>query len=196
VSGPWIAGFVALWVVTLLTATLVLGLLRRVNTVLDAAEKRLADSMAGTGFGGAPPGTTIGPFEAALNGATVSSNELFPAILVFMSSDCEPCQALAGELGKVGERVEDVPVYAVFDDTPAAREFPLPTNVRVLYQRERAVSEAFETTATPQAFAIDATATVVERTIPGTAKHVRELAAQCRNATAADGDRSSVTAEV
>jgi thiol-disulfide isomerase/thioredoxin len=180
VSGPWIAGFVALWVVTLLTATLVLGLLRRVNMVLDSAEKRLVDSMAGAGFGGAAPGTTIAPFEAALNGATVSSDELVPGVFVFMSTACEPCKALAKELGKVGERVDDVPVYAVFEDTPDAREYPLPPNVRVLYQRERAVSTAFDTTSTPQAFAVDATATVVEQMIPGTAKHVRELAARCR----------------
>lgn len=188
-TGPWIAAFVALWVVTLLTAVVVLGLLRRVNTVLDSAEKRLAAAMT-PGVGGAAPGTTIGPFEAALDGATISSDELFPGVFVFMSPGCEPCKGLAGELGKIGDRVDDVPVYVVLEDTPDARELPLPANVRVLYQRERAVSAAFDTNATPQAFAVDRAATVIERAVPGNAEHVRELAARCEQPSGPEGDGS------
>ena len=185
-TAAWIAAFAALWIVVVLTVAVVLGLLRRVNTVLDAAEKRLAESMVGPGAGGAPPGTTITPFEAALNGATVSSQQLFPGVFVFMSTGCEPCKRLARELGKIGERVDNVPIYVVFEDTPLAREFPLPANVRVLYQRQGVVSAAFDSTATPQAFAVDEAAVVVERTIPGTAKDVRELSARCKRASSTD----------
>jgi thiol-disulfide isomerase/thioredoxin len=178
-TAPWIVGFVALWGVTLLTATIVLGLLRRVSTVLEAAERRLADSTVGPGAGGAAPGTRIEHFEARLDGASVSSDELFPGVFVFMSTGCEPCRGLAKSLAKVGERVGRIPVYVVFEDTPAVRDFPIPPNVRVLYQQRRVVSDAFDTIATPQAFAVSEEATIVERRIPGSADDIRELARLC-----------------
>ena len=189
-SGPWIAGFVALWVVTLLLATLVIGLLRRVNNVLETAERRVASAPGVPGIGGAAPGTAIGAFEADLDGATVSSQDLFPAVFLFLATGCAPCLELAPQLGSLGREVDGVPLYVVLEDTPEGREFPVPPEVPVVYQRERAVSDAFETHATPQAFAVDATGTVVEQTVPGTTKQLRELAARSKAPAGGDGAAS------
>ena len=189
-STPWIVAFVVLWAFSLLTATILLGLLRRVTTVLESAEAAVANALTGPGAGGAPPGTRIPTFEATADGGrTVSSAELLEdgAVFVFMETGCEPCKELAGRLRNTGERLDGVPFYIVLEDTPAAREFPLPPGVPVLYQRGGAVSRAFDSHATPQAFAVDATATVIERTIPGTTDHLRDLARRCREAVASEG---------
>jgi AhpC/TSA family len=187
VSTPWIVAFVALWIFTLLLATILLGLLRRVMTVLEAAEARVTNALTAPRTEGAAPGTRIPAFEATMDGGrAVESTALLRegAVLVFMEAGCEPCKQLAAELEGVGERIDGVPLYVVVEGAPAAAELALPPSLSVLYQREGAVSRAFETRATPQAFAVDATATVVERMIPGTRKHLRELASRCKQASA------------
>jgi hypothetical protein len=189
-SGPWIAGFVALWIATILLGTLVIGLLRRVNNVLETAERRVASASGGPGIGGAAPGTTIGAFEADLGGITVSSHDLFPGVFLFLSTPCALCLELAPQLGSFGREVDDVPVYVVLEDTPEGREFPVPPEVPVLYQRKRAVSDAFETHATPQAFAVDAKGTVVEQAVPSTTTKLRELAARSKAPAGGDGAAS------
>jgi hypothetical protein len=189
-SGPWIAGFVALWVVTLLLGTLVIGLLRRVNNVLETAERRVASIPGELGIGGARPGTAIGPFEAELDGVTVSSHDLFPGVFILLSTGCAPCVELAPQLGSLGREVDGVGVYVVLEDTPEGRDFPLPPEVPVLWQHERAVSNAFETHATPQAFAVDPTGTVVEQAVPSTPKQLRELAVRSKAPAGGDGAAS------
>lgn len=44
---PWISVFVALWVIVLLLAVVVVGVLRRIGGVLDAAEAQLAANPEG-----------------------------------------------------------------------------------------------------------------------------------------------------
>jgi hypothetical protein len=163
----------------------VLGLLRRVTTVLEAAEAAVAGALDVPRAEGAAPGTRIPPFEVTTDGGrSVESTELLRegGVLVLMEAGCEPCRQLARELDGVGERIDGVPLHVVVEDTPAGRELPLPPGLSVLYQRDGAVSQAFGSRATPLAFALDPTGTVLERTIPGTRRHLRELAARCREA--------------
>lgn len=186
-STPWIVAFGALWVVTLLLAAVVLGLLRRVGTVLESAEVAAASAIAGGGPGvfGAAPGTRLPAFEATTEeGRLVDSAELLRegGVFVFMERGCEPCKQLAGKLDGVGARIDGVPLYVVVGDGQAGRELSLPPSLTVLYQHDGAVSGAFESRATPQAFAVDSTATVVERIVPGTKEHLGQLAARCKQA--------------
>ena len=60
-SGPWIAAFVVLWILVLVLSALVLGLLRRVEGVLTAAESRASSLNPSPKFG-LRPGQIVGAF--------------------------------------------------------------------------------------------------------------------------------------
>lgn len=181
-SAPWIVAFLSLSGIVLLLAVTLLGLLRRVTGVLERTEARLAEAPAQLG-GGAAPGTKIPAFEVlSAEGKPVSSSELFsrPAVALFLSAGCQPCRKLVAELTAGDASLSGVPLLAFIEDTAAAREFPLAPELSVFYQRQQAAAAAFQSTATPQAFAVDAGEIVYERTVPGSRRHLLELATRLR----------------
>jgi hypothetical protein len=58
-TAPWIAAFVALWVLVVLVALTVAGLLRRLNGILEQAESRPASDHGGWGIS---PGARVPEF--------------------------------------------------------------------------------------------------------------------------------------
>jgi hypothetical protein len=172
-SAPWAAAVITLWVVVLLIAVVVTGVLRRIGAVLEQAEARLAsgvqDSFAPGGLAVASRAPEFRVFDT--NGAgkaprEISSDELIrtPTILLFMSANCAPCRELAAELPSAMRDVDGVPLYAIFDKNEGRPEW-LPRDVPTVFESSREVSRAFENVATPQAYLLDSNRLVVTKRV-------------------------------
>ncbi len=191
-SAPWIALIVVLTITVVLLAVIVLGLLRRVSGVLEAAEFRLRDAGLGGSVGGAAVGTKVGAFSVVdREGATIPSAHLLQrgAVLVFVEAACEPCQHLAASLRSGATIGASSPVYAIAPVEERSHDWDLGTEVVVVFQRERAVSEVFDNIATPQAFAVNAEGIVVDRSIVNSAARLRELSEQTVGTQPLDASR-------
>lgn len=178
-SAPWIIAFGLLTLGVLVTAALVLGTLRQVSGVLEQAEVRLRDVvvMGGAGPGGLEPGASLPTFRAeTLDRDLVTEADLrgVPAVLLFLSSDCPPCRALAHELQR--RRDVGISLYVVLDGIDDARELRLIGLENILLQGDGQLSQAFKTRATPHAFVFDAAGALVAAGTPNTFDHLRNLA--------------------
>lgn len=166
-TAPWIAAFVALWLVVLAGAIVLIGFLRRAVVVLEAAESRLAaGSLA---IGGAPPGTEIRSFQVRdERGELVRSERLMasPAVFLFASADCQACHSLLEQLNGAGWELAATPLFAILNDSVEDRAISFGPGVIPLYQSEREAAAAFESIATPQAFAVNASGFVVDSRVP------------------------------
>src|SRR5438105_2157667 len=83
----------------------------------------------------------------------------------------------AEELDAVGGAVGGVPLVLV---TNAEPETPYPATLRVLYEREGEATTALDNRATPQAYVLDPTGRVLDRRVPGSLRHVEEMAREQR----------------
>ncbi len=150
---------------------LVLGLIRRVTTVLEGAERQLrAAGTRASVLGGLPPGSPVPPYRAVDRQGTPVGAEILQGdarLVLFVDAGCDPCMTLLEDLrqtpllGRGG-----VPILVVATDTPAARRLPFPATATVLFQRDRAVARAFASEGTPHAFFVDANGIVGRSTIP------------------------------
>ena len=175
-SAAWIAAFGLLWAVVGVMAVTILGVLRRVANVLEAAEARLA---AHQGDLGASVRSIIPPFELFDGeGRAIPSEELVrePTVLLFMDSHCQACGQVAEQLTGIGASIDGIPFAVIMDDSPEGHEFPFPPGLRVLYQRDDAISHAFQNRATPQAYAIDEGGFVLARRVPESLVDLRFMA--------------------
>jgi hypothetical protein len=178
-TGPWIAAFVVLWVVVLAESFLLLGVFRRVWAGLEDARFRLDAIRFGVTFGGAAPGTLVPRFEVYDRvGHPVPSESLFgePSVVVFLDHDCEPCIDLAAELSASDRDGIGVPLIVITDEYWGRVEPAFRDEVRVFSQRARAASQAFQSSATPQGFAVATGGTVVAHAIVNRLDDVRRLA--------------------
>src|SRR5487761_1791863 len=84
-SGPWLAAFVTLWILVIVLAGLLLGLLRRVEGILTRAESHAAAMFITPNFG-LRAGEWVPAFMGQdADGRTVDSSEVLPeAPLVFL----------------------------------------------------------------------------------------------------------------
>lgn len=189
-SWQWIAAVVLLWMVVLLLAVVVLGTLRRIAAVLERAEARVGGSLDAL-VGGAEPGTVLPPFTLVTStGEEIDSTELAgsTALFLIVEPHCQPCQTLAAQL-RSEPAVDGVPLYVVNRSHPGRDALAFPEDVTLLYDPDGAAAiQAFESTATPQAFVVD-TGVVVERSIPNTLQDLRDLVAAAKG----EGVRSEPT---
>lgn len=171
----WIASLIALWLVVGVLAVLVLGFLRRVSSVLEAAEGVVSESR--TSLGAARRGMRIAPFKVFDSlGVPVESDTLFmaPAVYVLLHSGCAPCRVLAKNLAELPEPA--APVNVIIDDSEAARSFLDSRLARTLFERDGSASQAFMIGGTPQAFAVATGGTIIETLVPGSAADIERLA--------------------
>ncbi len=177
-TAPWIAAFFALWALVLVEGMALLGLLRRVTSVLERTE---AAVLAPTEVGGAAPGTKIPPFEVqGRSGERVHSKVLLssPAVVLFVGAGCAPCHQLVLQLEGVAEFGDGARLIVISDDSPERPTLPTPPGPVRVFQRDRAASDAFQNAATPQAFAVDGDAVVRDTLVPGSLQDLRRLAGQ------------------
>lgn len=183
-SGPWIVAFVVLWVLVLVLAVVVLGLLRRVAPLLAQTEEILKSGRLGgdLAVGGLQAGEEVPSFEVVDRdgGRARFGEELsLPGVFLFLENGCPPCEALAGELGERAGSLAGVPLY-VFPDKDSGDEEKFvalgETGLRVLKQQDGQASEAFQQKASPQAFAVSKEERVVEAKIANSVGQLEEMA--------------------
>jgi hypothetical protein len=192
VNGFWIAVVVVLWFLVALLAFLVLGLLRRIAPVLERAEGVIASSVVPPGIG---VGTKLPRFELRTsNGEAVTASEFVgePFVLLFVSSGCAPCRGLIDDLSGVDTSVLAAELVIVIDQSDVCEIDPLGPKVVVAYQKDHSVSDAFGTSATPHAFAIDRAGRVAAVGFPNTLDQLVALTQQSRGG----GDASEVSRDV
>lgn len=173
-SWPWIVAFLALWAVTIGVALMLMGLLRRVSGLIEAAEQRIGAQPA---LGGLPIGGVVPPFEVqGEDGAIVSSSDLLfsrPTVLVMLSPDCAPCQTLVDELQSLDQQMGHLPIVAVLKGD---RQSGFDPGGTLPFFYDRTAFEAFDNTTTPFAYAVDAEATVVASGVASSIDSLRSLA--------------------
>lgn len=178
-SGAWIPAFLALWVVVLLLGLLVLGTLRRIAPLLERAESHLAASSGAAGRLGLEPGTPVPKFEVAtVEGASLTDADLRgeASIVLFIRRGCPACARLidqlkAGEAGKLGIRL-----LVVAEEESLAEELASAEAVTAIAQPDRSLATAFQTNATPHAFAVAASGLIAESSFPNSVEQLEVLA--------------------
>jgi hypothetical protein len=178
-STAWVAAFVVLWVAVLLIAVVVVGLLRRISNVLELAEAgALAAGSGGAAIGGLPVASYAPEFRVfGESGDEVRTPDLVrtPTILLFMDAHCGPCEQLAADLEPAMTEIEGVPFYVVLNQEEGRPGWLSPA-VSAVYQRHGELSQAFENTATPQAYVLDPSRFVLSKRLIGSLADLRALA--------------------
>jgi peroxiredoxin len=160
-SWPWIGLVLTQGILLVLLGLIVLGVLCRVGSVLEAVEAKLPPQRSRV-MRGPVVGSQIPPFVAVTaDGSAVSSDELSdgPAVLLFVSPHCRPCLNLLAEFA---DRRNVLAGTALVIITPDPE--PIADNVidaRVLVDRDRRISQALGVLDTPSAIAVDAHGRVV-----------------------------------
>lgn len=192
-TGEWIAVVVALWLVVIVLAVTVLGLLRRVEALSD---RPLGFSRPGHPLGGLPPGGVVGPFQAVdPRGQEWSALPVTgPAVVLLTAPGCAPCESLLLALGADDVQPLAIPLVVVTSDNEAGRALTAPAWSLVLYQRGTSVFEAFQTIATPQVFLLGSDGRVVETTIPGTTDDLRTLTDHALTHAPSNDEEATATA--
>jgi hypothetical protein len=169
VSGYWIAAVLALWVVVIIEAVLLAGLLRRGTGVLEALEQSVSAKL-GLVFTGAPTGTRLPPFEVSgIDGVGVASTEIFgsPCVVLLVSEGCDPCEDLIAELLATPDTERPGLLTILADSTTILEKVRALPDVRAFAQSDGAASRAFQSIATPHAFAVESGGVVTASIVPG-----------------------------
>jgi hypothetical protein len=174
----WVVAYAMLWVAVVFVGVTLLGLLRRMNVVLAAAE-RTSRQHGGLGFG-PPVGARLPDFEGrALDGGFVDSAALRArgaTVYLFVSPGCAPCAAICERLRATGW-AEPTPLVVVTSDSAEGRRLGAVTGVTVVLQRDGEVSDAFGVKPTPFVVAVDDDARITVSRVPTDADHLRTIAA-------------------
>lgn len=151
----WAVTVVVLCVAVVILVIIVLGLSRQVTRVLERAAA-VQDAEHEPAMQGPVAGSPLPHFEARGPGGQVTSEQLRgrPALLLFLSVGCRPCQALADELNRV--ELGDLTGQLVVITGPGGlQELGLPETVLVLTEQAGEVTDALSVLGTPFAIAVD-----------------------------------------
>ena len=177
-SALWSALIVVLLVCV---ATLSVGyvlLSQRVVAVLSRMEAWLVTPhLRPPGLGA---GARVHSFTAVRqDGVTVNEQILLghPSVVLFVKADCAICRKLSRRLTR--RRLDDLtlggPVYVVVRNEQERDALALDPGLHILFQEDGTVSWAFRSTATPQAFLIDADGIVVAVGFPNSLRDLKQL---------------------
>jgi hypothetical protein len=182
VTTAWVVAYVVLAALVLLLAIVVLGTLRRVVPALERAEAAVRAPLPA----GLRPGSPVPEFVAfAADGSPLDERDFVgPVVLLFIGAACPPCEALINDVRARAEPLSGR-VIAVARDTNANRELLSEAPLEVAFH-DGSVSSAFQTAATPHAFAIS-DGVVVDVAVPQRAVDLDALAQQALKG----GDRES-----
>jgi hypothetical protein len=151
----WAIVVVVLAVAVIVLAAVVLGLMRQITPLLERTA--LSDNVGRQLENQGPRvGSPLPDFTALGADGEVSADQLRgqPAVLVFLSVGCGPCEMLAAELGR--SELGDLARQIVVVTSPEGRtELGIPDAVPVLAERNREVSDRLSVMGTPFAVAID-----------------------------------------
>lgn len=157
-SVPWIAAFVALWVVVILLGFLVLGTLRRLAPLIERTEASLSEAAQIVPATGLPRGAMVPAFAAEeLGGARFTHSELRGSrkVLLFLGSSCQACERFVHDLRQGSVPDLGARLVVVADDAGEARRFPAANGVTVLVQEDHSLTRLFESDRVPHAFIVE-----------------------------------------
>jgi thiol-disulfide isomerase/thioredoxin len=177
VSNAWIAAYAVLWLTVLVVTFTMVGIVRRITSVLEVLERRLATPPDM----GAEIGSTVSPFELVdADGQTVGFEELVqePTIMLVSANGCPACRKLLDQLDGVGDSIDGVPFVVVTNADDAETHYP--PGVRVLYEPELAASTALDNHVNPQAYILDPTGLVLDRRVAGSLSDFQAMAREQR----------------
>jgi hypothetical protein len=166
-----------LWLVVVVMGFLMARTLHRIGDVLEQTGERLRAPSYGVDPGGLKPGTQLPSFRAqGLNGALITDNDVrgSPVLVVFLAVSCPRCALLARDL-RLADQL-GVSLYVILNAAADAEELGVTQLDHVLIQNGGHISSAFQTSATPHAFAIDSDGVIVANGSPSTFEGLRELA--------------------
>lgn len=175
-SSPWIVAFGVLWVVVLLIALIVVGVLRRITAVLERAEAHLVGGPRG--IRGAPAGTELVDFEVIdESGDRISSSRLFQAsaAVLFVSPKCAPCERLLADLEGAPELTDGVPLVVIGSRSQAEEHAVSSDSIHVYREIDRSATQAFDSTSTPHVFLVGEGGIVVDSMFPTSASELRRF---------------------
>ena len=179
-SGPWLAAFVTLWILVMVLAGLLLGLLRRVEGILTRAESHAAAMFITPNFG-LRPGELVPAFVGQdADGRTVDSSEVLseaPLVFLFVEEGCRPCGQLVTDLATEGWQAS-TPLIVIASNQLKSREWlnECPAGVSLVFEEDRHISDAFSTGTTPNAFLVGDQRTVIAQFVPASLSALRSWA--------------------
>jgi AhpC/TSA family len=180
VTGLWVAAFVALWILVVLIGLVVLGMVRRVTSLLEAAEVSL-EAAARASLGGLPVGAMVPTFAAETadgRAATEMDLERRLTAVLFLSRSCDACQTMVDDLSR-GQVPSDLGLrlIVVSDDSETAIELSSPGQVTVLVDKHGDVADAFDARVVPRAFIVGEQRLVLASGRPNDWDSLRDLIA-------------------
>lgn len=168
-TDPWIAAVALLSVVTAGLAVAYVVLSSRIGAVLTLVEARLASPDLKPP--GLQPGEHVQRFSALRqNGVPLTDRDLLGGISVvlFLKADCVVCRALSRQL--TTDKLETLGVasgtYVVVRDGEERDALALDPKLEIVFQEDGTVAWAFRSSATPQAFVVDADGVVAASGFP------------------------------
>ncbi len=190
-SPGWVAVFIALWVVVVVSVVLQLGTLRLVVPLLERAQHMA--SGAHPAQQGPPVGTALPEFEVTdAAGVLQTVNGQCGSIIVFLRSGCGPCRVLADELGQVDlGRLADEMI--IVTDPGGPTSLGLTSRLRVFMQACEG-DNPLNIRATPFALAVDGSGIVAGSIVPNRVEQLRIRANLIRVTPGISGDSGSISA--
>jgi thiol-disulfide isomerase/thioredoxin len=168
-SGPWLAAFLTLAVLVMLMGVVVLGLLRRMGSVLERTETLLMEGGSGLPLEGLPAGTELPFFEArTIDGERITDSDFvgMPSLFIFLDEDCHPCKELLAEFSLVEQLPPTVRVVVAIDSKGEIPAHRLPGGVLLVDGTDHTLAQTFRSSIRPNAVGVDPSGTVVGHSIP------------------------------
>jgi methylamine dehydrogenase accessory protein MauD len=194
-EGPWLASYIALWIIVALQGVAIFLLLRQLGIMyLGTAQGVARDGIA--------PGTKAPDFALPSlvqtgDGPTVSLSDYRgkPLVLIFGSSNCNPCRALVPELNEFAAELRDSlnVLFLCRGSESEARAFAEQTaiTVPVAAHPDDDLPDKYKARVTPFAFIIDGEGVVRSKGLANNRLHLDALWDQARKHTAEESRKAS-----
>lgn len=160
-SAPWMAAVISLWVLFVVLALVVIGVLRRVVAALETLSE--SGSFSTRELAGGPPvGSSLPAMELrGQDGGQLSLAELSgPFVLAVLTSHCAPCLGIAERLRAGQDTMSWLDGVVVVTDPEGPARLDLPEPVTVLVDPQSQVVATLQLPGTPFVIAVGADGTV------------------------------------
>lgn len=151
-TAPWIVALVALWLLVVVVATGLLGVVRLVGTSGFAGASRLVDAA-----GGIRPGEEPGAFTAAgVDGGPFTARSLCHGrhAVLFAQLGCPPCHRILDEIAGCEPGTLGAQVVVVVDGGQPLAAGHLSSGATFVVDRHAAMARAFDVRAAPVTFLV------------------------------------------
>lgn len=183
-SLPWMVVVGTLWVVVLVLAVLVLGILKRIAPLLVQAENLVRERQEEPGGDGLPLGAQVPDFELVDAGGEIvrpGPSLPLPAVFLFVQQGCEPCEDLVAALGEHAGSFAGARLYIIASGSSDEYDALHVRGLSVFGQSDGEAWKAFDNNEFPNAFAVNEDRVVVGKM---TMDSVSELEKLVREASA------------